>query len=114
MGYVTAVDLKGSTAIVRFQLDDGVSITPRDDCRRPLPKPAGAAVCGAHQCRTRRRPGVDHTGALNKTVPSFDVSTLFNSFKPVFDTLNTAEINELQSNLLRVAQGGTVEVSHQS
>ncbi len=28
VGYVTAVDLKGSTAIVRFQLDDGVSITP--------------------------------------------------------------------------------------
>ena len=43
--------------------------------------------------------------ALDKTVPSFDVSTLFNGFKPVFDTLNADEINELQSNLLRVAQG---------
>ncbi|WP_253702147.1 MCE family protein [Dietzia sp. 111N12-1] len=43
--------------------------------------------------------------ALDKTIPSFDVSTLFNGFKPVFDTLNADEINELQSNLLRVAQG---------
>ncbi|MFM9379445.1 MCE family protein, partial [Gordonia sp. VNK21] len=43
--------------------------------------------------------------ALDKTIPSFDVSTLFNGFKPVFDTLNADEINELQANLLRVAQG---------
>lgn len=107
VGYVTAVDLKGSTAIVRFQLDDGVSITP----------PATTAAVRYQNLLGGQRyvelinagQGADQESitqvALNKTVPSFDVSTLFNSFKPVFDTLNTAEINELQSNLLRVAQG---------
>nr|WP_231896089.1 MlaD family protein [Gordonia sp. LAM0048] len=105
VGYVTAVDLEGSTAIVRFQLDDGVAITPATTAAVRYQNLLGqryVELINAGQ-------GADQDSitqvALEKTVPSFDVSTLFNSFKPVFDTLNTAEINELQSNLLRVAQG---------
>lgn len=105
VGYVTAVDLEGSTAIVRFQLDDGVAITPATTAAVRYQNLLGqryVELINAGQ-------GADQDSitqvALEKTVPSFDVSTLFDSFKPVFDTLNTAEINELQSNLLRVAQG---------
>ncbi|GAB2531271.1 MCE family protein [Nocardia heshunensis] len=42
---------------------------------------------------------------VERTIPSFDVSKLFNGFKPMFDTLDPAELNQLGTNLLRVIQG---------
>ncbi|AYF73725.1 MCE family protein [Nocardia yunnanensis] len=42
---------------------------------------------------------------VERTIPSFDVSKLFNGFKPMFDTLDPAQLNQLGTNLLRVIQG---------
>ncbi|RDI61301.1 MlaD family protein [Nocardia pseudobrasiliensis] len=42
---------------------------------------------------------------LERTVPSFDVTRLFNGFKPLFRSLDTAALNRLAQNLLRVLQG---------
>ncbi|MFJ4657338.1 MlaD family protein [Nocardia sp. NPDC088792] len=42
---------------------------------------------------------------VDHTIPSFDVSKLFNGFKPMFDTLDPAQLNEFGTNLLRVIQG---------
>ncbi|MFI6871708.1 MlaD family protein [Nocardia sp. NPDC050406] len=40
-----------------------------------------------------------------RTIPSFDVSKLFNGFKPLFDTLEPEQLNQFGTNLLRVIQG---------
>ncbi|MEV6772366.1 MlaD family protein [Nocardia sp. NPDC051030] len=42
---------------------------------------------------------------LERTIPSFDVSKLFNGFKPMFDTLDPEQLNQFGTNLLRVIQG---------
>lgn len=105
VGYVTAIDLNGPTAVVHFQLNDDVTITSNTTAAVRYQNLLGqryVELIGAEQGKTQ---GALTQVALDKTVPSFDVSTLFNGFKPVFDTLNADEINELQSNLLRVAQG---------
>ncbi|MFM9379474.1 MlaD family protein [Gordonia sp. VNK21] len=105
VGYVTAIDLKGATAVVHFQLNDDVTITSNTTAAVRYQNLLGqryVELIGAEQGKTQ---GALTQVALDKTVPSFDVSTLFNGFKPVFDTLNANEINELQANLLRVAQG---------
>nr|WP_245938110.1 MlaD family protein [Williamsia limnetica] len=105
VGYVTAIDLKGPTAVVHFQLNDDVTITSNTTAAVRYQNLLGqryVELIGAAQGMTQR---ALTQVALDKTIPSFDVSTLFNGFKPVFDTLNADEINELQSNLLRVAQG---------
>ncbi len=105
VGYVTAIDLKASTAVVHFQLEDDVTITADTTAAVRYQNLLGqryVELIGTQQGNTQ---GALTQVALDKTIPSFDVSTLFNGFKPVFDTLNPEEINELQSNLLRVAQG---------
>jgi len=105
VGYVTAIDLNGPTAVVHFQLNDDITITSKTTAAVRYQNLLGqryVELIGAEQGKTQ---GALTQVALDKTIPSFDVSTLFNGFKPVFDTLNADEINELQSNLLRVAQG---------
>lgn len=105
VGYVTAIDLNGPTAVVHFQLNDDITITSKTTAAVRYQNLLGqryVELIGAEQGKTQ---GALTQVALDKTIPSFDVSTLFNGFKPVFDTLNANEINELQSNLLRVAQG---------
>lgn len=105
VGYVTAIDLKGATAVVHFQLNDDITITSKTTAavRYRIFGQRYVELIGAEQGKTQG--ALTQVRRSTKTIPSFDVSTLFNGFKPVFDTLNADEINELQSNLLRVAQG---------
>lgn len=42
---------------------------------------------------------------LARTIPSFDVAKLFNGFRPIFQTLDPAQFNQLGENLLRLIQG---------
>ncbi|QIS19415.1 MlaD family protein [Nocardia terpenica] len=106
VGRVTAIAVTGdATARVRFSVDDGrlhattgaairyqtllgqryLELTDPDPHGSPLP--AGATI------------------PLDRTVPSFDVTRLFNGFKPLFATLDTAQLNRLAENLLHVVQG---------
>lgn len=47
---------------------------------------------------------------IRQTLPSLDLTTLFNGFAPLFTALNPDEVNKLSLNLVRVLQGegGTV------
>lgn len=45
------------------------------------------------------------TVPIGQTIPSFDITKLFNGFRPVFDTLDAAQINQFGENLLRLIQG---------
>jgi phospholipid/cholesterol/gamma-HCH transport system substrate-binding protein len=42
---------------------------------------------------------------VGQTIPSFDITKLFNGFRPVFDTLDAAQVNQFGENLLRLIQG---------
>lgn len=55
--------------------------------------PAGARVSGSQ------------TIPQSRTVPSFDITVLFNGLRPVFRVLDPAQINEFVGNVLAVVQG---------
>lgn len=55
--------------------------------------PAGARVSGSSMIPQSR------------TVPSFDITVLFNGLRPVFRVLDPAQINEFVGNVLAVVQG---------
>jgi phospholipid/cholesterol/gamma-HCH transport system substrate-binding protein len=42
---------------------------------------------------------------IGQTIPSFDITKLFNGFRPVLSTLDPAQLNQLLDNLLRLIQG---------
>ncbi len=42
---------------------------------------------------------------IGQTIPSFDITKLFNGFRPVFATLDPAQLNQFGENLLRLIQG---------
>jgi phospholipid/cholesterol/gamma-HCH transport system substrate-binding protein len=42
---------------------------------------------------------------LGQTIPSFDISKLFNGFRPIFQTLDPDQFNLFGQNLLRIIQG---------
>ncbi|WP_107657878.1 MlaD family protein [Nocardia suismassiliense] len=106
VGKVDSVELDGKHARVRFTVDR----------QRPLYDNTEAAVryqdlIGQRYIEVMTpKPGGVRLAAggtipVQRTIPSFDVSTLFNGFKPLFDTLDTAQLNQFGTNILRVLQG---------
>lgn len=106
VGKVESVELDGINARVRFSAD----------AARPLYNSTEAAVryqdlIGQRYIELMTGPagGVPlapgSTIPLERTIPSFDVSKLFNGFKPLFETVDVAQLNQLGLNILRVLQG---------
>ncbi|MFD6163410.1 MlaD family protein [Nocardia sp. NPDC060256] len=106
VGKVDSVALDGPHARVRFTVDR----------QRPIYDNTEAAVryqdlIGQRyiELMTGKAVGVrlaaGATISVERTIPSFDVSKLFNGFKPLFDTLDTAQLNQFGTNILRVLQG---------
>ncbi|MGL4306459.1 MAG: MlaD family protein [Mycobacteriaceae bacterium] len=42
---------------------------------------------------------------LERTIPSFDISKLFNGFKPIFENIDPKQVNLFSENLLKLVQG---------
>ncbi|MEV6559068.1 MlaD family protein [Nocardia sp. NPDC051756] len=106
VGKVDDVALDGARARVRFTVDR----------RRPVFDNTEAAVRYQDLIGQRYielmtpktggvRLGAGATIPVERTIPSFDVSKLFNGFKPLFETLDTAQLNQFGTNILRVLQG---------
>ncbi|MFF2778378.1 MCE family protein [Streptomyces sp. NPDC058052] len=98
-----------------------VTFTVRED--RTLPRSATAAVkylnmVGQRYVSLGRGSG-DVTGTLDdggtipldRTTPALDLTLLFNGFKPLFEGLSPADVNDLAGSLVQVLQGesGTVD-----
>ena len=68
-----------------------------------------ALEAGADADATRLRSG--GTIPIDQTSPALDLTTLFNGFKPLFQALTPAQVNELSMNLVQVLQGegGTIQ-----
>ncbi|MBL1074116.1 MCE family protein [Nocardia sp. 2] len=106
VGKVETVELDGAQARVRFTVDQD----------RPIYDNTKAAVRYQNligqryvELLTDGPAGVKlaagTTIPVERTIPSFDVSKLFNGFKPMFETLDPAQLNQFGTNLLRVLQG---------
>lgn len=106
VGKVESVELDKGKARVRFSVDS----------TRPIYDNTQAAVRYQNLIGQRYvellpgKPGgvKQQPGSVipeDRTIPSFDVSKLFNGFKPLFETLQPEQLNQFGENLLRVIQG---------
>ncbi|MCM6772542.1 MCE family protein [Nocardia sp. CDC159] len=77
----------GTGAAVRYQTLLGQRYVELTGSGPDAPLPPGATI------------------PLDRTVPSFDVTRLFNGFEPLFQSLDTAQLNRLAENLLHVLRG---------
>lgn len=111
VGKVRGVDLDGTNARVRFTLEHPNRIFTNSklaikyqnltgqrylDVQQP-DKPAG-------QQDPKNAIDTDHT------IPSFDITTLFNGLQPVLATLTPADLNQFATSLLAVVQGDGSQV----
>ncbi|KAA0925203.1 MULTISPECIES: MlaD family protein [Rhodococcus] len=107
IGKVSSVELDGALARVEFEIED----------RRPIFANTQAAVryqnlLGQRYVELVQKDSatgaplaVGATISKDRTIPSFDISKLFNGFEPIFDTLDTAQLNQFTENILRMVQG---------
>ncbi|WP_405134830.1 MCE family protein [Nocardia sp. NBC_01388] len=106
VGKVTAIDLRGTRALVGFTVS-------RD---RPFYRTSGLAI--RYQTLTGQRyvdvrqpdapgerlsPGA--TVGADKTVPSFDITQLFNGLQPVLQEFSPGALNQFTESVLAVVQG---------
>lgn len=106
VGKVEAVELDGVDARVRFTVQ-----SDRPVFRTTQPAIRYQNLLGQRYIEliqpdgTPARAETGHTFPLESTISSFDVSKLFNGFRPLFDTLDSAQLNQFGENILRVLQG---------
>lgn len=107
IGKVTSVELDGKTARVEFDIEDGRSVFSTTQAAVRYQNLLGQRYVELVQKESA--PGTvlaaGSTIAREQTIPSFDISKLFNGFKPIFDTLDTAQLNQFAENILRMVQG---------
>lgn len=106
VGKVEAIELDGPNARVRFSVQSSQAIYDNSQIAVRYQNLVGQRYLELVQA--------DQTGAvlpagstigLDQTVPSFDVSKLFNGFAPLFDTIDPAALNRFAENMLNLIQG---------
>lgn len=111
VGKVTDVEVKrdggGNEADVSFTMKKDFQVTSETELAIKYRNLTGERFIEV-------QPGTLGTGvpvervARANTVPSFDITALFNGLQPVLDTLNPADLNELTRNLIGLLQGDDV------
>ncbi|WP_235579583.1 MULTISPECIES: MlaD family protein [unclassified Rhodococcus (in: high G+C Gram-positive bacteria)] len=106
VGTVTGIELDGTRARVTFDVD----------ADRPVRTTTKAAVRYQNLLGQRYLELIrtDDSGsdlesgasmADDMTVPSFDITTLFDGFQPIFETVDTEQVNRFAQNVLDLVQG---------
>ena len=114
VGTVKGVDIVDRTrALVTFTVEESATLSRRDPRRDPLPQPGRPALHRAVRRDRRHRSPWTHgdTIPVAQTSPALDLTVLFNGFKPLFQALSPADINQLSYEIVQVFQGegGTLE-----
>lgn len=106
IGKVNDISLRGTEAVVGFTVREGTAVHANSrlairyqnltgqryvDLQQPE-APAGTTPAGA-------------TIGTDRTIPSFDVTALFNGLKPVLATLSPEALNQFTTSLLAVIEG---------
>lgn len=106
VGKVDDVALDGARARVRFTVDRQRPVFDNTEAAVRYQDLIGQRYIELMTPKTGGvRLGAGATIPVERTIPSFDVSKLFNGFKPLFETLDTAQLNQFGTNILRVLQG---------
>ncbi|MFD0364256.1 MlaD family protein [Nocardia sp. GCM10030253] len=106
VGKVESVDLDGTLATVRFTVDGSRPIYDNTQAAVRYQNLIGQRYIELmNQQPTGTRLASGANIPVRRTIPSFDVSKLFNGFKPLFSTLDTEQLNQFGQNMLRVLQG---------
>lgn len=111
VGRVTGLELTGEIAKVDFEVTDDQRLPANVDAVIRYADMLGARYISL---RSPDQPtGVlaeDAMIPLERTRPAVDLTELFNGFKPVFDTLQPHQVNQLAESLVQVfeGQGGTI------
>ncbi len=106
VGKVAAVGLRGNDAAVELRVQQGHAIYTNSTLAiryqtltgqryvdiQQSPQPGGELAAGA-------------TIGTDRTVPSFDITTLFNGLQPVLAELSPAALNQFTESLLAVIEG---------
>lgn len=106
VGKVSGIDLDGTRAIVRFtvQRDRPVYVTSGLAIRyQTLTGQRYVDVRQPDEPAARLQPG--STIGVDKTIPSFDITQLFNGLQPVLQEFSPGALNQFAESVLAVIQG---------
>ena len=106
VGKVESIQLKGQNAEVGFSLLKADSVYPETVAAVRFQNLLGQRYVELVQPQAPNeamKPGA--AIPVERTIPSFDISKLFNGFRPLFQTFDAAQFNQFGEDLLRLIQG---------
>lgn len=106
VGRVESRELHDGVARVRFSVDEGQTVHTDTTIRIAYLNLLGHRYLSLEPGEARtsvQRPG--HTIGIERTAPALDLTELFNAFKPLFDTLDPADVNRVAEQVVAAAQG---------
>jgi len=115
VGTVEGVDiLDRSRALVTFKVEDSTPMTEATNATikyRNLVGQRYISLTEDPEATSDDSLGEGNTIPVSKTSPALDLTVLFNGFKPLFQALSPADINQLSYEIVQVFQGegGTLE-----
>lgn len=107
VGRVDAIDLDGSLARVRFEIQSDQALNGRTTVSVTYQNLIGQRYLGISQGQ-RGSPDALTPGAVipvDNTEPSFDISRLLKGFEPLFGTLDRTAVNNITDALIKALQG---------
>ncbi len=113
VGRVNEIEVDGDFARVSFELSDQQPLLDTTTIVMRYQNLLGQRYLALVQTEER---GDELDGGttvpVDRTNPGFDLTALLNGFRPLFEVLEPADVNELATSMVKVLQGegGTVEV----
>ncbi|MFF2083966.1 MCE family protein [Nocardia sp. NPDC058176] len=106
VGKVKDISLRGSEAVVGFSLRTESSVYDNSRLAIRYQNLTGQRYVDLQQADTPTgRTPAGATIGTDRTIPSFDVTALFNGLKPVLATLSPEALNQFTTSLLAVIEG---------
>ncbi|WP_348537427.1 MCE family protein [Nocardia cyriacigeorgica] len=106
VGKVEAIALRGNQAEVRFELAESTPIFDNTELAVRYQSLVGQRYIDLrHAPEPGVRLGAGATIGVEHTVPSFDITRLFNGLKPVLATLSPEALNRFTESMLAVIEG---------
>jgi phospholipid/cholesterol/gamma-HCH transport system substrate-binding protein len=113
VGSVTGVEVTDRTrALVSFKVDDSTVLTQATHATIKYRNLVGQRyIALTQEIGSSARLGSGDTIPISRTAPALDLTVLFNGFKPLFQALSPADLNQLSYEIVQVFQGegGTLE-----
>jgi len=114
VGKVQAVDLYGKHARVTFSVADGQRVYTDTTATIEFLNLLGTRYVDLQSRSQEQALSPGSTLDLNHTREGLDLTAIFNAFRPLFDAIRPADVNELATNIVQVLQGQGPNLQHLS